>query len=226
MALNKAQTSLFVKIVLIVVALAFVASFIPLLLPNTGAQQQTDQAAQAGQLDQINAQFAPAAQALEQAVASEPTSYTALVNLGNTYVDWGAAVEQVAQSNQSAAGADLPMWNSAKSAYERALAIRADEAGVLGDYAVTLFKLGDVQGAIVQGEQAVALDDQFAPVWFNLGLFYEAANQPDQAIVAYQTYMEVDPQGLSGDQQRAQEALARLQGGGSEAPTDAATSTP
>lgn len=225
MALNKAQTSLFVKIVLIVVALAFVASFIPLLLPNTGAQQAED-VAQSGQLEQISVQYAPAAQALEQAVASEPTSYTALVNLGNTYVDWGAAVEQAAQTNASAAGADVPMWNSAKSAYERAVAIRADEAGVLGDYAVTLFKLGDVEGAIIRGEEAVAIDGEFAPVWFNLGLFYEAANQPDKAIVAYETYVAVDPEGVSGDMARAQEAIARLQGGGTTAPDGGATSSP
>ncbi|MBI5231314.1 MAG: hypothetical protein HY876_04015, partial [Coriobacteriales bacterium] len=91
MAIDKSKTSTGMKIVLIIVCVAFVASFVPVAFSGLFSQnkqslnsQQPGAGAGAGTADAINAKYAASAQTFQTAVASDPTSYTALVNLGNT----------------------------------------------------------------------------------------------------------------------------------------------
>lgn len=213
MALNKAQTSLLTKIVLIVIAMAFVVSFIPVMLPNGGTQQQPAQNPQA-QTDAIAAQFAPTVQAMTRALESDPTSYTALVTLGNTYLDWAAALQSQAGA-QGTQGADIPLWTSAREAYVKARAIKQGDREVDGNYAITLFSTGQTDQAIEVAEATVKQHPDFAPVWFNLGIFYEASGNNAKSVEAYKRYLELDPNGQQGDVARAKDAVARLSGASS-----------
>jgi tetratricopeptide (TPR) repeat protein len=64
-----------------------------------------------------------------------------------------------------------------------------------------------IENAAEEFRRALELDPAFAPAAFNLGLFYERINSPEQAAVQWQRYLQLDPN--SG---WAKEALSRLQG--------------
>lgn len=218
MALNKSQTSLGVKVILIVLIVAFVASFIPFVSGAfTGNNSGT---ATNGTTDSIDQQFQPTVASLTSVLQSDPESYTVLVSLGNSYFDWAAQKQQASQTSTSAAGADQPLWVAAKDAYRRALAVKTGEAPVMVDYAITAFYTGETNEAIKAAEAVVKTNPEFAPAHFNLGLFYKALGQNAKAITAFQTYLKLDPQGQQGDTAFAQSQLDELKGASS------ATTTP
>lgn len=210
MAINKAKTSLGMKIVLIVVIIAFVGAFVP-LIPGFFQQQKSfnqPQQAQGATVSDINAKYGPQAQAIQSLVSSDPTSYTALVNLGNTYLDWAGELQQVSVTTTSAAGADTPLWASAKDAYVKALKVKKGDAGVEGDYAIALYNTGDVKGAVKVAEGVVAKDPTFGPMWYNLGIFYRNTGDNAKALQAYQQYLKVEPNGQMASQ--AKQSVAEL----------------
>lgn len=217
MAMNKANTSVGVKIVLVFLIISVVVSFIS-FVPGMFGSTTPGQPGQPGTdpVSTINAQYSPQVQALEAQLASDPESYTAMVNLGNAYIDWGSALQASGDSTTAAAAA-LPVWRAARDLYGRALEIKGGEAPVEGNYALALYSLGDVNGAIKAGEQAIKSDPKMIPGWLNLGNFYASANRPDDARRAWQQVIKIagadSPQG-----QQAEQAIAKLQSqqGGSE----------
>ena len=96
MALDKSRTSLGVKIVLIFVAVAMVGYLVPTLFglfgsswsnPSNTANTAQDASAQIAQ------KYSATVAANDAALQSDPTSYTVLVNQGNTYYDWANETE-------------------------------------------------------------------------------------------------------------------------------------
>ncbi len=211
MALNKAQTSVGVKIVLGFIIVAFVVSLIPwngCSSTTTGTPTGTGTDA----VSQVNAQYQPTVAALTAQLQSDPTSYTVLVNLGNSYFDWAIGVQGASQGSTSTVGADAPLWIAAKDAYRRAVEVKADEASVLTDYAIVTFYSGDTVNAIKIAEGVTKTNPDFAPAWFNLGVFYSALGQNGKAIAAYEKSLEIDPDGTQsgGNPDYAKSEIERL----------------
>jgi tetratricopeptide (TPR) repeat protein len=197
------------KVVLIVLAVVFVGGFVT-VAANPFAGTSSAPPASADPLAQVNAQYQPAVAALTSQLQSEPTSYTALVSLGNAYFDWALGTQQIAQQNTAVAGADQPLWISAKDAYSRAVVIRADEPSVLVDYAITQFYTGQTDGAIETATLALEVDPKFAPAYFNLGVFHSALGETEQAVVAFSKAIELDPEGQSTNVEYAKQQLEAL----------------
>lgn len=210
MALNKAQTSLGIKIVLIFLIIAFVASFIPFIggAFDGGGDQQPAQ----GALERIGQQFQPTVSSLTSLLASEPESYTVLVTLGNTYFDWANEIQKAAQTDATLIGADQPYWVAAKDAYRRALAIKDDEPPVVVDYAITAHYTGETSKAIEAASRIAKANPDFAPAFFNLGIFYKALGKSEDAVAAFRRYLELDPEGEQGDATFAKNEIASLTG--------------
>ncbi len=218
MAIDKSNTPAWMKVVLWVVIIAFVMSFIGLggtsiyTLFTGGQSKPANTTANAS--DALKQQYQPQVDAFTQLLQSEPTSYTVLVNLGNTYMDWAGGLEQTfAQAQQSqltTAQAELrfSLYTNAKDAYDKALKIKATEAPVLGDYAITLYSTGDVNGAILWMEKAVVIQPDLPVLWFNLGNFYAQAGQLDKSKEALNRYLKLDPKGDRA--QAAKDALKKL----------------
>lgn len=215
MALNKANTSFGVKAVLVLLIVVFVASFIAVGTSGLGGgKTDTNTPAANDPLASIDAQYGPTVQSLTSQLQSDPTSYTALVALGNTYFDWAAQTQQASQNNTSTAGADLPLWNSAKDAYARAVAVKPGESPVVVDYAIASFYTGDTDGAVKLAEQVTKDDADFPPAWFNLGIFYSALQRNDDAVEAFEKYLELDPKGTQGgNPDFAKQQIEQLKGG-------------
>ena len=212
MALNKAQTSVGMKVVLILLIVAFVASFVSIGAGLfTGGTTTTNQPTSTDPLTAINAQYQPTVAALTNTLQSQPESYTALVSLGNTYFDWAASVQQQSQTSTAAVGADQPLWISAKDAYTRALKVEKGEPAVQVDYAITLFYTGDTNNAVAIATTVTKDSPEFAPAWFNLGVFYRALGQNDKAVASFNQALKLDPEGTQINAEFAKSQVQELE---------------
>ncbi|MDP2233739.1 MAG: hypothetical protein Q8K89_08895 [Actinomycetota bacterium] len=206
MAINKKKASPIVKIGIIAVSALIVLSFLPwaslgLLTANSGSGQT------GGQLETIAAGYTGSVSAFEQSLASDPTSYTVLVNLGNTYFDWGIEIKQA-----KIAGADKPVWLSATLYYDRALALQPGDPAVSTDAAIAHYYSGDTAKAIELVEPIMTDAPTFAPAFFNAALFYDTAGLTTEAAAAANTYIALDPSGNSGDPELAKSIAAKGSG--------------
>ncbi len=222
MAINKKKASPGIRIGIIVVAGLLVLSFIPWgglgVFSNSGSQGGSGTQ---GELDAIASKYAPRVSGLERMLASEPTSYTVLVQIGHAYSGWGGEVQS---SSAGAIEADRPLWLSAVVFYDRALAVNATIPPDLTDAAIARFYSGDTAGAIERIESVWEIDPDFAPAYFNAGIFYESAGRLSDAIASFERYLELDPEGQGpGDPDFARTALTRL---GEATGTVEATVTP
>lgn len=196
MAINKANSPLWMKVTLIILIVAFVLSFVTVATLPSCSQETDDTSASTDTTTSAQeAQYQSTVAALTSSLQSEPESYTVLVSLGNAYFDW-ASVRQ--SSTEATAGADLPLWVSAKDAYTRAIAVDDSDLSVHTDLAIVTFYSGDTQGAITVAEAVLKEDPDFSPALFNLGVFYQASGDDAAALKMFQHYLEVDPNGESG----------------------------
>ena len=205
MAINKAKTSPWMKGFIIFLIFAFVVTIGAASIPSiaqlftTPPADTTTTATPAATVEQINAQFQPGITALTAAAASDPTSYTAQVNLGNAYFDWAQTLSTPAQGaseiSTAAMAAVGPLWLSSKDAYAKAVKIKAGDPAVETDFAIVTFYSGETTAAIVLVERVVKAKPDFAQAWLNLGVFYGTVGQNAKAIAAFERYVKLDPKG-------------------------------
>jgi len=208
-AINKKKASPVVKIGIIAISTMIVLAFLPwnslaLLFNGDGSTGTTGTT---GQLDTIAAEFTSTVTALEQSLASDPTSATVLINLGNTYFDWGIKIQQA-----NIAGADKPMWVSATVYYDRALELQPGDPNVTTDAAIAHYYAGETDKAILLIEPIMVSAPTFAPAFFNAAIFFDTAGQPAKAAAAANKFLELDPEGQSGDPELAKSIAAKASG--------------
>jgi len=213
-AINKKQSALWVKATIIIVILAFVVTAIPVIFTGGGNAQQSAESAAGDVLARVASQYAPTISSFSAVLASEPTSYTALVAVGDTYFDWALAVRsEMGQTNVG--GYDLPMWHSAIAHYERALAVDPGEPGVMTDLAISYYYGERLDDAIAMVEQVMAESPDFAPAYFNAGIFYRTIGDSAAALAALQRHVEMAPDAQTAT--TARNWIADLQAEGSSA---------
>ena len=208
MAINKKQTSVWMKAVLIFVVFAFVASIIgPALFAGLGSGPAPAGSETGAVLEQIASAHAPAIASNTVALESDPDNYDVLVNLGNSYYDWAL---RIMGALQQGSGQDLPMWNAATVYYERALAVQPGDPNVMTDMAIAYFYSGNVSRAIEVAEQVFAESPDFAPAYYNSAVFYRMAARTADAVTALERYLELEPEGTSAD--AARQMLQEMEG--------------
>lgn len=215
MAMDKSRTSPFVKTMIIILAVTFVAgigftgiaglsscSTNAPLLPGGSSVTGNGSTDTTAQIAAINARFTPAIQAREASITADPKNYDLLVAQGNDYSDWGQQVASVAQQITPEAS---QLWGGAASYYGRALEVKPGDPNVSTDYAISLFYSNEATKAIEVGEQTRKDNPTFAPVVFNLGVFYRGlylSNNTDaaskaKAIAAFNEYLKLEPSGAN-----------------------------
>ena len=209
MAIDKKRTSVWMKTVLIFVAVAFVASIVlPAFIGWGDPSPQDSGASETGLvLEQIAASHAPAIAAGTAQLDASPEDYDVLANLGNTYYDWGF---QIVNALGQGSGYDLPMWVSATVYYERALAVQPGDPNVQVDMAIAYFYAGDTARAIEVAEAVFEESPEFAPAYYNASIFYRTAGRIDEAVTVLERYLELEPEGSSAD--AARQMLSELEG--------------
>lgn len=220
MAIDKSNTKPWVKVTLIVLIVAFVMSFVVLAANPWELFKSPETTTGTPAVDAVDSQYQPQVASLTALLQSEPESYTVLVTLGNAYFDWAAQKQQASQTSTSTLGADLPLWNGAKDAYARAIAVQNDSPSVSIDYAITLFYTGDSLKAIETAEKVTKETPEFSPAWFNLGIFFQTLGENPKAITAFERYLKIDPKGTGGGSPDfATEQLKALQSASTETTT-------
>jgi Flp pilus assembly protein TadD len=218
-AINKARTSPWMKTFIIILIVAFVSSFMyagfaGLFTSFSQSANTTQSQVATNTVQAVNDQYKPGVDALAALVQSQPTSYTALVNLGNAYYDWAQTLstpsQGASQPTTAAMAAAFPLWGQASEAYGRALKVKPGEPPVTVDYSIATFYSGDTTAAIVAVTSVTKSAPTFAPAWLNLGIFLEQAGETSKAIAAYQQYLKLDPNGQNVS--FAKQQLTALQG--------------
>jgi tetratricopeptide (TPR) repeat protein len=204
-AINKAKTSPLMKGFIIFLIFAFVVTIGAASIPSIfqlftqPATQTTAQTTPAATVEQINADYKLGVDGLAAAAASDPTSYTAHVNLGNAYFDWAQTLSTPTQGastvSTTAMAAAAPLWLSSKDAYAKAVKIKAGDPGVETDFAIVTYYSGDTTGAIALGESVTTRQPDFSQAWLNLGVFYAGAGEISKAVAAFERYVKLDPKG-------------------------------
>lgn len=205
MALNKARTSVWMKAFIIILIIAFVGVFVAggfVGIFDLFQQSNPTGSSTVDPIAAINQKGQQTTDALKALVASQPTSYTATVNLANAYFDWAQQLStpQAGQSQITtpAMTAAFNVWSEARATYEKAAKIKkALDPPVQTDRSIATFYSNDATSAIKLAQQVTKAKPDFAPAWLNLGLFYDSTNNTVAAIAAYKKYLALDPKGGS-----------------------------
>lgn len=206
MAINKKNASPAVKVGIIAVSVLLVLTFtLPLIVPGGFGGSTASTTGTEGQLDALAARYGGTIAGYQASLASDPTSYTVLVGLGNTYFDWGAEIQRAGIAN----GADQPMWVSAYSFYSRALEAQPGDPNVTTDAAISAFYSGDTASAISLIDGVTEANPEFSPGFFNAAIFYDAAGDAAAASAAASRFLELDPDGQGGNPQVMNDIIAR-----------------
>jgi tetratricopeptide (TPR) repeat protein len=230
-ALNKAHTSIWVKTLIIVLIIAFVSLFmyqgIAGIFDLFKSNPQSAGSSTADPVTAINTQNQAIVVQLQQVATSNPTSYTAAVNLANGYFDWAQQLSQPQQGQSqltsAAMTAAFTQWTAAKTAYDTATKLATTfDASTQTDRSYAALYSNDATEAIAIVKVVTVKDPKFAQAWVHLGIYYEAIGDTKSAIPAYQRYLLLDPKGQNATY--VQERLKTL--GASTTGSTGATKTP
>jgi len=110
----------------------------------------------------------------DKVIASLPTGYDSLVQLGNHFMD-----------NQ--------VFPLAIECYQRAIKLDSLNPDVITDLGASYYAMGDVDKAVAQFQKAIAINPNHAIALFNLGISYRGQNDFDKAKYYWGKYLEVAP---------------------------------
>lgn len=202
MAINKAQSPAWVKVVVWLIIAAFVltgvgfggSAILKALANATQGGQATDQAqTSTDSLEVINAMFQPTMASLEASAAADPENLDLLTRTASTYMDW--AYQLYNSTDVNAQGAFATTMAKAVPYWERAKALSPSDRAIAGDLATALFYSGNTADAIALAEETLAANPDYATVWFNLGIFKESAGDTAGAKTAYENAIAKDTDG-------------------------------
>lgn len=210
MAMDKSRTSPLMKTMIVLLAVTFVAgigfagvaglsscSANAPLLPGGGSVTGTGSTDTTAQINAINARFTPTVTAREASITANPKDYNLLVAQANDYYDWALQVTQVAKQ---VTPDSTQIWAAAASYYGRALDVKPGDPNVATDYSIALFYSGETNKAIEVAEKTRTDNPTFAPVVYNLGVFYAnstAADSKTKAVAAFNDYLKLEPNGAN-----------------------------
>ena len=203
MALNKAHTSIWVKVLIIVLIVAFVSLFMYQGLagiialfqqnPNNTASTTVDYVAA------INQQNQSIIDALKANLASSPTSYTASLAVADAYFNWAQELSQPqadqSQPTSAAVAAAAQAWAQAKTAYDAATKLTKtfDPPAQTDRSFATLYATNDATQAIAIVRVVTEKAPTFAQGWFHLGYYYELQRNTRAAVVPFSRYLALKP---------------------------------
>ena len=152
--------------------------------------------------------YAKKAEKYERRLASDPKNLAALLNAGQTYMNWGYGISYSASSDAEKAYVN-DVLKKANEYFDRYLALN-DSKSVKVDRALCKSSMGDTDAAIKDLEAMSAEDPTFPLVWANLGMLYQTKGDSEKASNAYQKAVETDPNDEYGAKSYANQQLISL----------------
>jgi len=163
-------------------------------------------------ISKIKATYDSQVKSLNTVVASDPTSYTVLISLGNTHYDYALQLMQASQTTTAAMIPALEQWTLAKESFAKAFKKHALEKAPAVDYSVAQYYSGETTAAIKTAVAVTKIDPNYAPAHYNLAIFYDGRGDKALAIKEYQLYIVLDPKGQFGSPSYAVAQLKALGG--------------
>lgn len=172
--------------VLLVVIALVVGLLVGILVTKGGRSKESARVATSGAPAAPTVNSQEQIRILQDLVAREPGNRNAWVQLGHLYFD----------SNQPALSVD---------AYDKALAIDANDPDVLTDQGVMFRQLGWFDKAIDNFERASRIRPNHPQSLFNLGVVYRYdLNDFPRAIEAWSRFLDINPTGPGAEQIRTE----------------------
>lgn len=213
MAIDKSNTPTWMKATLILLAIVFMSSFVTVGASSCSEGVSTGGPATNDPVATAKGNFEGTVNALTGLLASDPTSYTLLVNLGDQYFNWARELSSSAQTSTAAAEAAYAKWTSASETYARALETSSGTPSVKVDYAFSLFNSQDTTKAIEVASGVLKSDPKFAMAPFALGEFYSYKRDNQSAIKYFNQYLALDKKDEWGNNAYAKDAVKQLSSG-------------
>lgn len=138
MAVDKSNTPAWMRVVIIVVAISFVASGIAIVAAGIGGGGKSPDGAASG--DTITAQYQPRVDSALTAANSNPDNPDIVIQVGHAYFEWAVALYEAGQVSAS-----IPIWQSAVSYYDKVLALDPTDDIALGNKAFALYYAQDAE---------------------------------------------------------------------------------
>ncbi len=204
MAFDKNNTSLGMKIIIIIFAVVLVLSLcLPFFSSCSTTTQSSDSSSSsdtATTVEEIQEQYSTLIDSLMSRLESNPESLTYLANLGNTYMDCAMDMSSATDASDNEELVS-ETFATAVSYYDSYLEIAADSdeasddsvSAVTVDRAVCLFYTGEEDQAIADLVEFLEGTPDYVMGWYNLGAFYYQQGEYDLATEAYNQVIELDP---------------------------------
>ncbi len=183
--LDKARTSVFIKVGAVILAILFVLGLMPLFNPSAAAEffQSLFVSSKQPTEEQEIAK-------LKSIIKDDPDNVEALIDLGNAYFD-----------RQS--------YEKAIEYYDRALKLKPNDVDVIVDKGVAYFELEQYDKALEQFRQATGEKPDHAKAWYNMGVVFKRQGDNINLEFAWSRYLELEPTGDRADEVRQE--LAQIQ---------------
>ncbi|MBE0447920.1 MAG: tetratricopeptide repeat protein [Actinobacteria bacterium] len=167
MLLDKRKVGLVTKIGALIIAFTFIVAYIPMITDafGPGGDKTPEQ------------QQSPTIPSLQKAVQKNPKDINAWIKLGDAFHDqnfYGEAIES----------------------YSKALELDPKNVDALINRSYSYFYLGQVDTATAEVKKGIEIDSNYAKAYYYLATFLSAQEgEAEEAIKAYKTYIELDPDG-------------------------------
>lgn len=172
---------------------------------------QTDASSDDGSstVEKIDAAYSTRIESLKKKLESNADNLAYILNLGDTYMQWGAQVSGVATTDAEKSHA-TDLLSQAVAYFDQYLAQKPSNA-VANDRALSKFYAGQKDEATKELEDLSQADATYAPTWANLGLIYMQSNRLDDAKAAFTKAEETDQNDEYGAKSYASQMLAYIE---------------
>lgn len=141
-------------------------------------------------LKSLAEQYDPKVDKYKKRLESDPKNLAALLNLGQTYMNWGYSATYSSSTDEET-NYSKGLLNKAVKTYDDYLALN-DSPAVKVDKALCQYYAGDTDKAIKALEKMTKDDPSYPLAWANLGMLYETQNETEKATEAYRKAVETD----------------------------------
>ncbi len=189
-------------------------------------------------VDAIDARYQALVDEQQKKLDSDSSNLAALLNMGEDYMKWGAALQSASSSTTSSSSSDssssdssstddtahaTDIFNQAIATFDKYLALN-DSSAVKLEKAMCQYYAGDTDSAIATLEALTQSDSNYGPAWARLGILYQAKGDTDSAKNAYNKAIAVEPDDEYGSKTLAEQQLASI-GSRESAPTSSSSDT-
>lgn len=209
---KKEGLSLASKVVITVFA---VLMALGMMLPSLAGLVDKGSSSTPATIEDVDARFQKTAEPLEQKVAANAEDMDSVLQLGQTYMNWGYNVLALSKVDAETLHAN-ELFSKAMQMFDSYIAANPDASGqVKVDRALCLLYSGETSNALSALQAIVDEDPSNAIAWSNLGLVYEITGSTESARDAYTHAIEADPNDEAGAKSYASQRILQLNTAGS-----------